>query len=90
MSHVVPIAELSRATRTELSEVLALVKACELLETGVAEAIESFVVARAAGSLRGFQKVERAAVPAEIAESWEFRVGCPQTALPMRLILRSS
>lgn len=147
-----PAVELSRATRAELSDVLALVHECELLETGVAEAIESFVVARATGSLigcaglevygalgllrsvavrasarrtglgsalvgritnaargqglrelflltttasqffeqRGFQVVERSLVPTEIAESWEFRVGCPQTALPMRLSLRSS
>jgi amino-acid N-acetyltransferase len=144
--------EVSTATRAELSDVLALVHECELLETGVAEAIESFVVARAKGSLigcaglevygalgllrsvavrastrgagvgselvaritaaaraqglrelflltttasqfferRGFQTVKRAALPPEIAESWEFRVGCPQTALPMRLSLRSS
>lgn len=146
-----PAVEVSKATQADLSDVLALVRDCELLETGVAEAIENFVVARAAGSLtgcaglevygalgllrsvavrgaarraglgselvarvtaaaralelrelflltttasqfferRGFQAVERARVPSEIAESWEFRVGCPQTALPMRLSLRS-
>lgn len=147
----VPPLEVSKATQAELSDVLALVQECELLETGVAEAIESFVVARAAGTLigcaglevygslgllrsvavrasarcaglgselvgritaaargqglrelfllttsasqfferRGFQAVERSLVPTEIAASWEFRVGCPRTALPMRLSLRS-
>jgi amino-acid N-acetyltransferase len=33
---------------------------------------------------RGYVPVERAAVPAAIAASWEFREGCPLTALPMR------
>ena len=32
----------------------------------------------------GFSPLPRSAVPSAIAESWEFRVGCPQTALPMR------
>lgn len=151
MTHAT-IGEISAATGADLSDVLALVRECELLETGVAEAIEGFVVARAAGALTGcaglevygalgllrsvavrtamrrsglgrelvaritaaassrglrelylltttaprfferlgFQALERALVPAEIAESWEFRVGCPTTALPMRLGLRSS
>lgn len=29
---------------------------------------------------RGFASVSRTALPPEIAQSWEFRVGCPQTA----------
>ena len=33
---------------------------------------------------RGFQVVPRSAVPLQVAESWEFRVGCPQTAVAMR------
>lgn len=148
----VPPVEVSKATQAELPEVLGLMQECELPDTGVAEAIESFVVARAAGTLIGcaglelygqlgllrsvavrasarraglgselvgritaaargqglrelflltttasqffercgFQAVERSLVPTEIAESWEFRVGCPQSALPMRLSLRSS
>lgn len=53
-----PAVELSRAIRAELSDVLALVHECELLETGVAEAIESFVVARATGSLIGCAGLE--------------------------------
>jgi N-acetylglutamate synthase-like GNAT family acetyltransferase len=141
--------EVSRATKGELPEVLALLRRCELLENGVAEAIESFWVVRTealvgcagleaygpvgllrsvavAPSLRrmrvgttlvdrvvttaqtrglrqlflltttapdffrrrGFHPVERGAVPAPIAESWEFRVGCPQTAVAMRLDLK--
>jgi amino-acid N-acetyltransferase len=32
----------------------------------------------------GFQVVPRSAVPLQVAESWEFRVGCPQTAVAMR------
>lgn len=144
--------EVSRATPGDLSDVLELLRDCELLETGVAEAIESFMVARADSWLvgcaglevygdvgllrsvavrastrgsglgselvarvaagarrqglrelflltttasqfferRGFQVLQRSAVPPEIAASWEFRIGCPQTALPMRLGLRSS
>ena len=144
--------DISLATRADLSAVLALLSECELLETGVVESIESFVVARSAGTLigcagleahgdlgllrsvavramargmglgselvarvtgvargqrlrelflltttaagfferRGFEAVPRSSVPPEIAESWEFRVGCPQTALPMRLALRVS
>lgn len=38
----------------------------------------------------GFVRVERGDVPAEVAASWEFRVGCPQTAQAMRLALRES
>jgi amino-acid N-acetyltransferase len=141
--------DVSRATPADLSAVLSLLSECELLETGVAESIETFVVARAAGALigcagleaygdlgllrsvavrarargsglgselvarvtdaaraqglrelflltttaprfferRGFEAVPRSSVPAAIAASWEFRVGCPQTALPMRLAL---
>ena len=128
---------------------LALVKRCELLETGVAEAIDEFFVARRDEALvgcaglevygelgllrsvavepslrtvglgtklvasvatlararglrelflltttaprfferRGFTSVPRSSVPSEIAGSWEFRVGCPQTALAMHLAL---
>ena len=128
---------------------LHLLRECELLETGVAEAIDGFVLARSAGTLlacaglevygelgllrsvavalsargsglgsrllervaeaarerglrelflltstaarffqrRGFEPLARASVPEAIAGSWEFRVGCPQTALPMRLSL---
>ena len=141
-----------KASLADLPAVLALLRDCELLETGVAEAIESFVVAYSNGVLvgcaglevyggfgllrsvavrstarasglgsdlvarmtmaarsqdlrevflltttasrfferRGFEAVQRSLVPAEIAESWEFRVGCPQTALPMRRTLRTS
>ncbi len=134
----------------DLSSVLALLRRCELLETGVAEAFERFVVARSdaamvgcaglevyadLGLLRsvavdpsarktglgaalvrsivaaarelglrelylltttapeffervGFNRVPRGEVPAAVAESWEFRVGCPQTAQAMRLALQ--
>lgn len=37
----------------------------------------------------GFQAVPRPAVPESIAGSWEFREGCPQTALPMRRALEA-
>jgi amino-acid N-acetyltransferase len=142
--------KLSQATPSDLSSVLALLRQCELLETGVAEAFERFVVARKdeatvgcaglevyadLGLLRsvavepssrmsglgealvgvvvaaarelglrdlylltttvpeffervGFIRVPRGAVPAAVAESWEFRVGCPQTAQAMRLALQ--
>lgn len=142
--------KLSQATPSDLSSVLALLRQCELLETGVAEALERFVVARRdaatvgcaglevyadMGLLRsvavepsarrsglgealvagvvaaarglglrdlylltttatpffervGFDRVPRAEVPAAVAESWEFRVGCPQTAQAMRLALQ--
>ena len=141
---------LSRATRGDLPAVLALIRQCELLETGVAEAIAGFCVARSADALvgcagletygelgllrsvavelsarhaglgtrlvdgvaaaaraqglrelflltstaasfferRGFVSVLRSSVPAPIAGSWEFRVGCPQTARAMRLLLK--
>ena len=143
---------LLRATPADLSSVLALLRQCELLETGVAEALPRFVLARegaamvgCAGlevhagdgllrsvavepsarrsglgkalvgsivaaarelSLRelylltttaprfferlGFAHVARVHVPATVAASWEFRVGCPQTAHAMRLPLQES
>lgn len=136
---------ISRATNADLSDVLALLRRCELLETGVGDAIASFFVARSATTLvgcaglerygsfgllrsvavaaptrenglgtklvesicntarakgllklflltttaehfferRGFRRVERSTVPPEVAESWEFRAGCPQTAVAM-------
>lgn len=138
--------EVLAATRDDLPDVLALLRQCELLETGVAEALAGFRIARSKGTLvgcaglesygdvgllrsvavlgaarrsglgtklveavaaaararglsqlflltttagdfferRGFSSVPRSAVPASVAESWEFRVGCPQTALVMR------
>lgn len=144
--------EVSIATNGDLPAVLALLRRCELLESGVAEAIDSFWVARSAHALvgcaglemygpfglirsvavdvsargsglgtklvervaatagtrglshlflltttapeffqqRGFHTVERSAVPAEVAESWEFRVGCPQTAVAMRFELKEA
>lgn len=143
---------ISPATHADLPAVLALLRECGLLEIGVAESIESFVVVRSAhavigcaglepygdlGLLRsvavratargsglgrelvarvtaaarglglrelflltttaprffealGFEPLPRSSVPPQIAESWEFRVGCPQTALPMRLAMRMS
>jgi amino-acid N-acetyltransferase len=143
----VDVPQLSAATRGDLHDVLALLRQCGLLETGVAETLDGFCVARSARSLvgcaglesyggagllrsvaveasargsgigsqlvqgvvaaartrgqsqlflltttagdfferRGFHLVERASVPSAIAQSWEFRVGCPQTALVMRL-----
>lgn len=33
---------------------------------------------------RGFRALERFSVPSPVAESWEFRVGCFQTALVVR------
>ena len=133
---VLAIPEISRATREDLQAVLALVKRCGLLETGVADAIDDFFVARSAAALvgcagwetygefgllrsvavdssartvglgtdlvasvaaaarerglcelflltttasrfferRGFVSVSRSSVPAQIADSWEFRV----------------
>ena len=53
-----PAVEVSKATQADLADVLALVRDCELLETGVAEAIENFVVARTAGSLTGCAGLE--------------------------------
>jgi len=147
-----PIPEVSKATRGDLPALLALLRQCELLETGVAEAIDGFCVARSAGALvgcagletygelgllrsvavevsarsaglgtqlvesvaaaaraqglrelflltttaapfferRGFVSVLRPSVPEQIADSWEFRVGCPQTALAMRLALKAA
>lgn len=143
---------ISTAGIDDLPDVLALVRQCELLEDGVAEAIADFMVARSSGKLlgcaglethgnfgllrsvavdeparklglgsklvaavtasartrglselfllttsapgfferRGFHAVERSAAPAEIAASWEFRAGCPQAAVAMRLELKES
>jgi len=137
------------ATAADLPEVLALLRQCALLESGVAEAIHDFAIVRSAGSLvgcaglevygdfgllrsvavhesarraglgkklvgsiatsarsrglsdlflltttaqdfferYGFQVVPRSAVPAQVAGSWEFRVGCPQTAVALRFVL---
>jgi amino-acid N-acetyltransferase len=142
----------SRASIGDLPSVLALVKQCELLETGIAEGIGSFMVARSAsavlgcaglekygelGLLRsvavapsargtgigaqllqsiaaaaradgvrelflltttatsyfqkhGFTAIPRESAPAQVADSWEFRVGCPQTAVAMRLALKEA
>jgi amino-acid N-acetyltransferase len=144
--------KVSQATPDDLSSVLALLRRCELLETGVAEAFPYFVVARsdaatvgcaglevyadvgllrsvavepsarrsglgkalvrgvvaAAGELGlrdlflltttapeffervGFNRVPRGEVPATVAGSWEFRVGCPQNAQMMRLSLQEA
>lgn len=144
--------EVSMATSGDLAEVLSLLRQCELLENGVAEAIDTFWVARSGPSLvgcagletygefglmrsvavdesargsglgadlvarvataarargltqlflltttapsfferRGFNRVERSVVPAQVAESWEFRVGCPQTAVAMRFDLKEA
>ena len=38
----------------------------------------------------GFARVERCDVPAVVADSWEFRVGCPQSAQAMRLTLQET
>lgn len=142
--------EVTQATKEDLPDVLALLRRCELLESGVVEAIESFWVARSAQALmgcagletygvfgllrsvavdeparraglgtqlvdcvahaarerglsqlflltttapaffqrRGFHRVERAAFPEPVAQSWEFRVGCPQTAVAMQFELK--
>jgi amino-acid N-acetyltransferase len=142
----------SKAIRSDLPSVLALLRQYELLETGVADAIDDFCVARSAEALvgcaglerygelgllrsvavevsarcaglgtslvaavaadaharglrelyllttsasrffegRGFVPLLRSSVPAQLADSWEFRVGCPQTALAMRLALRDA
>jgi amino-acid N-acetyltransferase len=39
---------------------------------------------------RGFCTLQRSAVPAQIAECWEFRVGCPQSAVAMRFELKEA
>jgi amino-acid N-acetyltransferase len=142
------VAELSPAKHGDLPEILALLQRCQLLEDGVAAAIDDFLVARSVdgilgcagfetygdlGLLRsvaveprvrklglgrdlvlgvvdamrrrglhelflltttaapffehlGFVAIPRGSVPPGVAASWEFRVGCPQTALPMRLV----
>ncbi len=143
--------EVSMANCADLPDVLALLRQCQLLENGVAEAIDGFCVARSSGTLvgcaglerygemallrsvavsesargaglgtnlvksvtttartrglsqlflltttapafferLGFKAVERSAVPAAVADSWEFRVGCPQTAVVMRFELKA-
>ena len=147
-----PISQITKATYGDLSAVLALLRHCELLEMGVAEAIDGFCIARSADTVvgcagleahgelgllrsvavdatarnaglgarlvesvvalarardlrelylltttaarfferRGFASVARSSVPAAIADSWEFRVGCPKTALAMRLALKEA
>lgn len=139
----------SMASDADLPDVLALLRECALLETGVAEAIRDFSIVRAPELLgcaglemhgafgllrsvavresarraglghqlvdsvaasararglgdlflltttarsfferRGFRSLPRSEVPTPIAESWEFRVGCPQTAVAMHFELR--
>ena len=141
--------DVSMAKGDDLPDILDLLRRCQLLETGVAEAIGHFCLARSSGTLvgcarletygdvgllrsvavspavrgsglgaklvgfvadrarargvrqlflltttapsfferLGFHVVERSAVPIPVAESWEFRVGCPQTAVAMRFEL---
>ena len=136
----------SNATTSDLPAIFALLRDCELLESGVAEALGEFLVARMDGALLGcagletyddlgllrsvavevrarksgigrelveravasaravclrglflltttapaffehlgFVLTSRVAVPPAIADSWEFRAGCAQTALLMR------
>lgn len=143
---------LTTATASDLPAILALLRQCELLESGVVEAVDGFLVARAdaallgcaglegygdCGLLRsvavetearksglgrklvagvveaarnrgmrelfllttsaaaffehlGFVVIPRSAAATAITESWEYRVGCPQTALLMRLALGKS
>ena len=143
---------ISRANLGDLPAVLALVEQCGLLQTGIAEAIASFLVARSdydlvgcaglekygeVGLLRsvavapsargtgigsrllqgmsaaaradglrelflltttaasyfekhGFIITPRSSAPVQVAESWEFRVGCPQSAVVMRLGLQEA
>lgn len=38
---------------------------------------------------RGFTSVLRSSVPREITGSWEFRIGCPQTAIAQRRALET-
>jgi amino-acid N-acetyltransferase len=144
--------EVTQATHGDLPFVLALLSHCELPETGVAEAIDGFCIARSVGALvgcagleahgelgllrsvavdvtarnaglgallvesvvasararrlrelylltttaarfferRGFASVLRSSVPPAIANCWEFRVGCPETALAMRLPVKEA
>ena len=150
MARAIPY-EISVASAADLPDVLVLLRRCELLENGVAEAIANFFVARSStllgcagleiygssGLLRsvavdsaargnglgselvesvvtaargrglselflltttaprffeqlGYRAVQRSTVPLGIAESWEFRVGCPQSAVAMRLELAKS
>jgi amino-acid N-acetyltransferase len=143
---------LGKAAISDLPAILALLRSCELLEAGVAEAIDELLLARQDGALLGcagletygdlgllrsvaveararksglgrklvdgviaaarahglrelflltstagpffehlgFVIVPRSAVPPAIAASWEFRTGCPQSALAMRLPLGAS
>ena len=143
------INEFRAASPGDLPDVLALLRDCKLLESGVAEALGDFLVARHAGRLLGCAGLEvygelgllrsvavtpegrelglgrrlvdgvvaaaqgrglrelylltttaptfferlgfvstlRTSVPPGIAGAWEFKTGCPQTALPMWLAL---
>ena len=149
MQTLEPYPELACAMARDLPDILALLRRCELLESGVAEAIDDFVVLRNGNELLGcaglevygqhgllrsvaiqpsarklglgrqlvdavvaaarsrglcelylltttapefferlgFAPLPRASVPSAIAESWEFRVGCPQSARTMRRAL---
>jgi N-acetylglutamate synthase-like GNAT family acetyltransferase len=142
----------SKASAVDLPAVLSLVRQCELLETGIAEVIASFLIARSGsvlvgcaglekygelGLLRsvavapsargtgigakllegmaaaaradgvrelflltttaasyferhGFTAIPRSSAPTQVADSWEFRVGCPETAVAMRLALKEA
>lgn len=141
--------EICAASPSDFPDILALLRNCQLLESGVREALGNFVVARQASSLLGcaglevygelgllrsvavtpearklglgrrlvdgvvaaaagrrlrelflltttastfferlgFVSTVRTSVPSGIAESWEFKTGCPRTALPMWLAL---
>jgi len=141
--------EIRPASSNDLPDILALLRDCQLLESGVAEALGDFLLTRQAGKLLGCAGLEvygergllrsvavtqearqlglgrrlvegviavakvrglrelflltttaptffarlgfvstlRASVPPGIAESWEFKTGCPDTASPMWLAL---
>jgi len=46
--------------------------------------------ARAFFSRHGFEECPRQEAPPSIRESWEFRTGCPQSAVLMRMVLEPS
>ncbi|HET7545247.1 MAG TPA: arsenic resistance N-acetyltransferase ArsN2 [Polyangiaceae bacterium] len=78
----------SQARNSGLGTALVNAVVAEARKHGLRELYLLTTTAPAFFARLGFRSLPRRAVPPAIAGSWEFRVGCPETALIMRLPLQ--